>query len=194
MKNYKALEAYKYFFSGWVQPLYYIVLNFGHVLLKGEVKPSYKTNNSPYTAWVALTKNGSVSYILIQSLKWISALTKNGSSHCNCMTGLGETCSHVAAILFKIEAAVRLEIISKTCTDVPCQWNQIFTRDVKPAPITGINFYSDKAKCKLQLRMQEPVVAALAEDQNHFLKSLEQSNPKIAVLSLFKGFQTPFLN
>ncbi|XP_065649892.1 uncharacterized protein LOC136078307 [Hydra vulgaris] len=177
MENYKALEAYKYFVSGWVQPLYHIVLNFGHVLLKGEVKPSYKTNNSPYTAWVALTKNGSVV-----------------SSHCNCMAGLGETCSHVAAILFKIEAAVRLGIISKTCTDVPCQWNQIFTRDVKPAPITGINFYSDKAKCKLQLRMREPVVAALAEDQNHFLKSLEQSNPKIAVLSLFKGFQTPFLN
>ncbi|XP_065640131.1 uncharacterized protein LOC136072745 [Hydra vulgaris] len=108
------------------------------------------------------------------------------------MARFGETCSHVAAILFKMEAAVRLGLIYETCTDVPCQWNQIFTCDVKPAPITGRYINSVKAKCKLQLTMREPAVVALAEDQKHFLKSLEQSNLKIAVLPLFKGFQTHF--
>ena len=37
---------------------------------------------------------------------------------------LGETCSHVAAMLFKIEAAVRLEETRVSATDVACQWNK----------------------------------------------------------------------
>ena len=40
---------------------------------------------------------------------------------------LGEMCSHVAALLFKIEACVRLGIASTTCT---CVWNQAFSKKV----------------------------------------------------------------
>ena len=28
--------------------------------------------------------------------------------HCNCMAGLGETCSHVASLLWAVEAGVRM--------------------------------------------------------------------------------------
>ena len=43
---------------------------------------------------------------------------------------LGEMCSHVAALLFKVEACVRLGIASTTCTSLPCVWNQAFSKKV----------------------------------------------------------------
>ena len=60
--------------------------------------------------------------------------------------GLGETCSHVAAILYKVEAAVRHGLTSQICTDIPCRWNQTFKESsVQPAPISDIKFYSKSA-------------------------------------------------
>lgn len=41
----------------------------------------------------------------------------------------GEVCSHVAAILFKVEACSRLRLTS-TCTSLPCLWNQVFSKKV----------------------------------------------------------------
>ena len=58
---------------------------------------------------------------------------------------LGETCSHVAAILYKVEAAVRHGLTSQTCTDILYQWNQTFKESVQPAPISDIKFYSKSA-------------------------------------------------
>ena len=43
---------------------------------------------------------------------------------------LGETCSHVAALLFKVEAYVRLGYTSVSCTSKPCTWNQTFSKKV----------------------------------------------------------------
>lgn len=43
---------------------------------------------------------------------------------------LGEVCSHVAAVLFKIEAGVRLGITKTSCTDEACQWNKTFREKV----------------------------------------------------------------
>ena len=51
-------------------------------------------------------------------------MKRNGNvltGHCNCLAGLGGVCSHVGAILFAVEAGVRM-LKSKTCTSVPCQW------------------------------------------------------------------------
>ena len=30
------------------------------------------------------------------------------AGHCDCMAGLGETCSHVASLLFAVESGVRI--------------------------------------------------------------------------------------
>ena len=43
---------------------------------------------------------------------------------------LGEVCSHIAAILFKVEACVRLGYTSVACTSRPCEWNQAFLKKV----------------------------------------------------------------
>ena len=42
----------------------------------------------------------------------------------------GEVCSHVAALLFKVEACICLKIATLTCTDLLCVWNLSFSKKV----------------------------------------------------------------
>ena len=42
-------------------------------------------------------------------------------AHCNCMAGIGESCSHIGAVLYCIEATVRIRD-SKTCTEEKTYW------------------------------------------------------------------------
>ena len=43
------------------------------------------------------------------------------SAHCDCMAGLGESCSHVGALLFFIEAALKTRD-SRTVTEQKAYW------------------------------------------------------------------------
>ena len=51
--------------------------------------------------------------------------------NCTLNFSCGEVCSHVAGVLFKIEAAIRLQLGSMTCTSLPCLWNQAFSKKVQ---------------------------------------------------------------
>ena len=42
---------------------------------------------------------------------------------------LGETCSHIGVLLFKIEACLRLGL-QQSCTDVAATWNNSYRKDV----------------------------------------------------------------
>ena len=44
------------------------------------------------------------------------------SAHCTCMAGLSQTCNHVAASLFRIEAAVRNGLTNVACTSLKSEW------------------------------------------------------------------------
>ena len=58
------------------------------------------------------------------SLSCWAVLEENGEiccAHCNYMAGLGETCTHVAAMLFYLEAVVRMKG-TRTCTQSQCAW------------------------------------------------------------------------
>ena len=48
-------------------------------------------NDSSLNPWLVIERDGSVV-----------------NAHCNCMAGIGEVCSHVGALLFSIEAAVKI--------------------------------------------------------------------------------------
>ena len=110
------------------------------------------------------------------------------------VSSLGETCSHVAAVLFKVEIAVRLGLISKACNDVPCQWNHNLTKDVNPAPIAQIQFYGKKAKSKLKKSEDLLFIEPPAENEHiEFLSKLSAEKEKIVGLSLFADFQNPFI-
>jgi hypothetical protein len=43
---------------------------------------------------------------------------------------LGEACSHIAAVLFKIELGVRFGLTQKSVTSEACKWNKVFRKQV----------------------------------------------------------------
>ena len=67
------------------------------MIRKAEVMPSQRLNENPH-----------LSGTLVETAR------------CACMAGLGESCSHIGALHFKLEAAVRAGFTKKACTDVAC--------------------------------------------------------------------------
>ena len=87
-----------------------------------------------YGVWVCLHKHHG----------WV--LTGN----CTCMAGLGSACRHVAAVLFKLEAAVHFELNKPTAsTSMLCPWKQS-KRNAQPSPAALINFARPKKTLCLQ--------------------------------------------
>ena len=66
----------------------------------GDVKHSQRLSVSSLHPWVAVEPNGIVL-----------------CAHCTCMAGLGEACSHVAALLFTMEINTRL-LNNTSCTSL----------------------------------------------------------------------------
>ena len=184
MKNYRSLEAYNFFRSGWVQTVFHFITSTGNVIFKADVRPSWRVTEIPHHPWVVTTSSGCII-----------------AAHCDCMAGLGETCSHVAALLFKIEAAVRLGYATTVSTDVLCQWNQSFVPRVEAATVSDINFY--KAESKQQylakgLRTSTEVLSSmqnpLSDNQHQFLSSLAQLPAPPVVLSTSAEHNTAFVD
>ncbi|XP_045071143.1 uncharacterized protein LOC123484643 [Coregonus clupeaformis] len=105
MDNLKASEAYQYLHSNKVG----CVMSYKHdrfVYLKANVEPSQCLNNAWHNAWVLVTEAGEVKTV-----------------GCTCVAGPGRSCSHSAAILWKVENAVRQGKTGRACTDGQNQWN-----------------------------------------------------------------------
>ena len=76
---------------------------------------------------------------------WVLIEKKTGrviSAHCHCFAGMGETCNHIAAALFRLEAMVRLGLTNPSCTSKANQWLPNRT-DVVPKKVQDINFNRD---------------------------------------------------
>ena len=58
---------------------------------------------------------------------------------------LGETWSHVAAVLYKIEAAIRVGLTGSRPSELPCEWNEPFVRYITGSLVAVINLYTEKA-------------------------------------------------
>ena len=69
MANYKGLDSYKLVQSGWVQTVYSHKVGLV-TILKADVTPSYRINDSPHHPWVALDIEGNVM-----------------TAHCDCKAG-----------------------------------------------------------------------------------------------------------
>ena len=94
----------------------------------------------------------------------------------------------MGAALYKIEAAVRIGTTTNVSTDIPCQWNQTFTKSIVGSPVVGINLYSDAAKRKLSTTSKfRKVVVTSIEDKMEFLSKLQEVQPNTVVLHLFKN-------
>ena len=101
-----------------------------------QVLHSQKMSATPASPWLIAEMDGNI-------------LT----SHCDCMAGLGESCSHMAAVLFYIEYAARLQE-NKTVTQDKAYWMPPALKEVKYNEIKGIDFMSSKSiKRKMDLQL-----------------------------------------
>ena len=143
---------------------------------------------------------------------WLIA-TKEGvvlGSHCDCMAGIGETCTHVAALLFFVDATVRIRD-SRTVTQDPAYW--LIPKSLKSVEyneIRGINFTSAKTmKRKFDALVVTPtpqvqqmsitkntkkVIPAPTDDEmKHFLDSIHKIGRRTALLSVMKDYSDNFV-
>ncbi|XP_061580349.1 uncharacterized protein LOC133446350 isoform X2 [Cololabis saira] len=103
LKAYKGLEAYNQMVCGWVRELMYQQLH-ERCIVKAKVLHSQSIRETPLEPWVIAEKSGRIL-----------------GAHCTCVAGLGEVCTHVAALLFLIEEIINLRD-SKTVTQEKAYW------------------------------------------------------------------------
>ena len=80
-----------------------------------QVLHSQRMREKPLQPWIIADKDGSIL-----------------AAHCNCMAGLGEACTHVAALLFAVEATVKLRD-AKTVTQEKAYW-------LLPNSVKGVSY------------------------------------------------------
>lgn len=155
-----------------------------------QVNQSQRLSDAPLKPWLVVKRNGTV-------------LT----AHCNCMAGLGEVCLHVGAILFAVEASVRLQK-AKTCTSVPCQW--ILTSSVSNVPyaeLQNINFTASSTKKRKVDEIYNPqqhtpqnsspkprtAYSPSPAQIHNFYKKLHDSRTKPVILSLVSNYNKEYI-
>nr|XP_054755271.1 uncharacterized protein LOC129261235 [Lytechinus pictus] len=132
MRSYKSLEAYNQFVNGWVRDVSaYSTPNTEKqlIIVYGRVMHSQRLRETPLKPWIVAEKDGKVV-----------------AAHCDCMAGLGETCTHVCAVLFYLETKVRIRD-SKTVTQEAAYWKMPSARrEVQYMPVHKIDFTSAQSQ------------------------------------------------
>ncbi|XP_068686436.1 uncharacterized protein [Montipora foliosa] len=177
IKAYKSLDAYNFFVSGWVNGVLAKELEGDKVLLFSRVNHSQRARETPLKTWVLVEKNGTVI-----------------NAHCNCMAGLTESCTHIGAVLFAVEAGVRMHN-SVTCTQERSTW--LLPSYIVPySPVCQMDFISAKnkrrdllekgnvPKAQRVIGISRARTAAPTLNEKEFYKQLAKGKTKPAVLSL----------
>ncbi|XP_021355877.1 uncharacterized protein LOC110451965 [Mizuhopecten yessoensis] len=140
LKCYKGLDAYNQFISGWVRDVAVYKIN-DLCLHTARVMHSQRLSDTPLTPWIIIQTDGKVL-----------------AAHCNCMAGLGESCTHVAALLYSIEATVIVRN-SKTVTQEKAYWLPASVKGVNYSTLKDIDFTSAKTFYR------KPLIVNLLEHQ-----------------------------
>jgi len=99
------------------------------------------------------------------------------AGHCNCMAGMGESCSHVASLLWAIESGVHIRD-SLTPTDKKAYW--VIPQAVKQvpfSPVKNINFKGKKRSLQ-QLNMPSIINDNQDSSASPTVASLLFANPE----------------
>ena len=154
-----------------------------HYMITASVRHSQKLSVAPAKPWVAVKQNGIVV-----------------CTHCTCMAGLGEACSHVAALLFTLEGNTKMKK-NVTCTSLPCSWLPPSFQSVPYAELSDVEFATPQEKRRKvndtntstwdseQSRVIKP---PSQEELNFFYKSLSETG-KPVILSLIPRFSDSFI-
>ena len=196
-KAYKSLEAYNFVVSGFLTSIQGCIVAGKHVVT-GKVRHSQRMNDALISVWIIAEKDGTVR-----------------SAHClGCKAGLSESCSHVASVLFYIEAWTRIRG-KLACAQVKCTWLlPSFVKDVPYAKMRDINLTSAR-KLKADLdqkidslgengeaeatsftssRRELTVQVPTETEMDIFYQSLDKSKIKPVALSLVKPYSDQFVS
>ena len=189
-KAFQSLEAYNQMVSGFISSVEGKVIPGKYVVLaKGQ--NSQRMNDLLIPVWVISSQEGAII-----------------SAHCmGCKAGLAEMCSHVASVLFYIEAWTRISG-KLACTQVKCTWLlPSYVNEVTYARARDVNFKSSKKlreemdlkidACEGENQYQPPAPARIIkhdeDEMNAQLKKLNELNVKPVILSLFKPYSESFM-
>lgn len=183
VKNYKSLQSFRYFTSGWVLEIEWKKYPVEEiVLLLGKVRHSY-SSKAPLRAWVLVRANGTV---LV--------------AHCTCMAGLAETCSQVGAILHWVETAVRVQS-ETSCTLKENTW--LMPKPMQETPylqLCDIDFSAPKRLCAAQTSNSQAVQISSskiappsqAEVHEFFSSIAEEKHQTPVILSVIEPYNKSF--
>lgn len=177
LKSYKSLDGFIFLRSGWVgeMKLTKAAKDGKKVFKTAKVRHSQTVSSLPLDSWVAVEKDGTVI-----------------CAHCTCMAGLGEACSHIAAVLLALDARTRHNE-EAACTSLPCQWLPPSMKDVKYATIAETDFSSPAAKRNCASASAPSTRAALGDmtptlQELHALHTRLSQVGRPALLSVVPGF------
>ncbi|XP_064479743.1 uncharacterized protein LOC135393146 [Ornithodoros turicata] len=153
----KSLDSYNYLISGKVGRLLVYQTDSDTCFLKGTVSPSQADEYRTYQAWVCVTSDCRV--------LWGSCTSK---------VGLTRVCSHVGAILWKIEFANRKGLTGQSCTDRSASWNHGTKRNFVPSQVLDMDFSMAK-----NIRHASPTNRKVSvpryEDHKTYVKAMKES-------------------
>ncbi|XP_033996071.1 uncharacterized protein LOC117490432 isoform X1 [Trematomus bernacchii] len=172
LKAFKSTDAYQYAVAGWVNDtkIWHVRKTHLHVIT-AKVNHSQALNSKPTSPWIVVQEDGTVVM-----------------AHCTCMAGLGEVCSHAAALMFTVLAAVEKRE-NQTCTEKPCTWTQPSTKMVKYDEVSNIFAIKEQVQTEDLFQHMRPS----ADDFKLFCEQLHQSEQqetkpkKSAILSVIEG-------
>ena len=186
MKAYKSMDAYNFFVSGWVNTIFTKpVAGTDKVVVTARVNHSQRARETPLKTWLLAEKDGNVCM-----------------AHCNCMAGLCEACSHVGALLFAIEAGVRMRE-SVTCTQEKSRWIMpSYVKEIPYIPVCEMDLSSAKKRHSTlgeqgsatpDPRERRNVQATTAEEQANFFERISNCGIKPAILSIVAPYNAAFV-
>ena len=168
-KNFKSLEAHKWLTSGFVISVQGCVIAEKFVVL-GKVKHSQRMNDPAISTWIIASKEGTVL-----------------SAHCmDCKAGLGESCSHVASILFYIEAWARIHE-KLACTQVKCSW--LLPKGMNDVPYSRVRDINFKSVSALKARLDNKIDSLTVNESS--MRSVFQPDLGSSVSAPHSNVQAP---
>ena len=123
MRAFKSLKAYRFFADGYVKNMWLYQYP-GSSLIVLRAYCHHSLTNDP----------------ALQVFVCTSGMTGDVyTAQCNCVSGLGAACSHIAAVLFALEDVVRKGLkelpVELSKTSKPMEWNKPPKKHISPLPV-----------------------------------------------------------
>ena len=97
------------------------------------------------------------------------------------MAGLGEVCSHIAAVLFLMEANTKIKA-NTSCTSLPCYWLPPPMQSVSYVPIAEIDFTTPARKRQKMLTNIPNCHNEIVQKESKGLERIVPSGEKLSDL------------